>query len=128
MNKTLIAKLILRYGFVAVFVWFGVTQIADPSVWTALIPEWVVSMTGQSANILVFLNGVGELILAFLLAIGLWIPIVSILLSIHLFSITFSLGMTAIAVRDFGLALSILALAFLYWKKEENLEQNIPGA
>ena len=62
---------------------------------------------------IIYLNGTFEVLLATLLCLGLFTRIASALLVLHLFSIvTFSLGYGAVAVRDFGLMISSLAIFF----------------
>ncbi len=123
MNKSFIAQLILRYGFTAVFIWFGLSQIMHPDMWTGLIPAWLTGLTGLSAHTFVLVNGSVEIILALCLALGLFVPIVAVLLSLHLFTIAADLGLTAVGVRDIGLALAVLALAFLSADKLDSLDK-----
>lgn len=110
-NKSL-SPLILRVGIAIVFVWFGIHQLMSQTMWVSLIPAWVVSLTGLTAKTLVILNGIFEVVMAFLLAIGYKIRIVAVLLSLHLLSIIGDLGLTAVGIRDVGLLFATLAIAF----------------
>ena len=118
MTKSTNGKHILRFAFVAVFMWFGVTQLFNPAMFAKLIPEWVTSISGLSAETFTKLNGAAEIVLALCLALEWQVSIVAGLLSLHLLMIVFDLGLSAVGVRDLGLAMSVLALAFLYWDKE----------
>jgi uncharacterized membrane protein YphA (DoxX/SURF4 family) len=122
MNKIQIGKLILRYSLIAVFTWFGVSQLSNPNMWTSMVPDWATSISGMTAPTIILLNGIAEVILSILLAIDIFTPIVSILLALHLFIITFSFGASPVGVRDFGLSFAMLAFGFLSWddKKTNN--------
>jgi uncharacterized membrane protein YphA (DoxX/SURF4 family) len=100
---------ILRYGWVILFLWFGVQQIMNPGAWVGFLPAW----TGYfpiPGEILVQLNGWMEIIGASFLLIGAFVRPVAIILSLHLFVIAAAAG-GAIGVRDFVLALMGVALA-----------------
>lgn len=107
----LYAPVILRLALSGVFVWFGTNQILNAPAWTGLVPQMVTSVSGLSATLLVHLNGVFEVIAGLLMAIGFMTRWVSLLLALHLFGITFNLGLSAIGVRDFGLSFATLAVA-----------------
>ncbi|MES2059605.1 MAG: hypothetical protein V4438_01085 [Patescibacteria group bacterium] len=117
MNKNTLGIGILRYGFVFVFLWFASEQILHPEMWVRLIPAWTVSLSGLSASTVLILNALFEIAGALLLATNLFVPIAAVLLSLHLFGIAIDLGWGAIAVRDIGLAVSLLALAVLSRKE-----------
>lgn len=112
MNTQKFAPLILRAGIAIVFIWFGMHQLMDQTMWLSLIPAWVVSLTGLTAKTIVILNGLFEIIMAVLLAIGFQIRIVAVLLSLHLLTIIGDLGMTAVGIRDVGLFFATLSIAF----------------
>jgi uncharacterized membrane protein len=117
MTPSAVGKMLLRYGFVFVFLWFGLSQVLHPDMWTSLIPGWILTTTGLSAHAFVLINGVGEIILALALTFNIFTPIVATLLSLHLLSIAIDLKFDAVGIRDVGLAVSVLALAFLSWEK-----------
>jgi uncharacterized membrane protein YphA (DoxX/SURF4 family) len=117
MDKNKVGLTLLRFGFVFVFVWFASQQILHTGMWTGLIPKWILSMTGVSAMSFVFINAAFEAVGAILLALNLWTPIVALLLSLHVFTIAYDLGLNAIGVRDIGLAVSLLSLALLSCKR-----------
>ena len=101
---------VLRLGVSAVYAWFGVSQLVNPTAWLGLVPDWAL-IGGMTANTLVALNGTFELILATLLATGFWVRPIATVLAVHLFAITTHLGLSANGVRDFGLSFATLAIA-----------------
>lgn len=117
MNKTFSQKLssyapvVLRLAMAAVFVWFGVSQLANPNAWISLVPAWATNLLGASALTVVYLNGILEIILGSFLAVGFYARIVAAVLFIHLLVIVSHLGLNAIGVRDFGLSFATLAIA-----------------
>lgn len=106
------APVILRSGLAFVFIWFGLSQLLDQSMWVSLIPESIVSLTGLSAKTLVIFNGAFEVVLAVLLAFGVRIKIVAGLLFLHMVGIIGSLGLNAVAIRDIGLTFGLLSVFF----------------
>lgn len=107
-----LAPVVLRFGLVAVFAWFGASQLTDASMWVSLVPEWANRISGISATTLVMLNGGFEVIATILLAIGIQVRIVATFLALHLFVITSHLGLSPVGVRDFGLSFATLAMGF----------------
>lgn len=118
---------IVRIAVSLVFLWFGISQIANPESFLGYIPQWLYSQEPQTmmhglmrfmqavpnfVYTLIFLNGIFETIFGALLLMGYFTRIVAFLLALHLFGIAFSLGYNDIAVRDFGLALAALSLVF----------------
>lgn len=109
MNFALGSKLVLRWSFALLFVWFGAQQLIDASSWVGFLPE----CTGYlpiPGEMLVQLNGWLELCLAILLIAGYQTRLVSAFLAIHLFGIATTVG-GAIGVRDAALGCMGLALA-----------------
>lgn len=102
---------VLRLGLVALFTWFGLTQLLSPGMWTSFVPTWVADLTGLSATKLVLVNGALELVAALLLALRLWLRPVSLLLGLHLLGIVLGVGATAVGVRDFMIAIAAFSLA-----------------
>lgn len=102
---------LLRLALAFVFLWFGFSQISDAAMWTSFVPDWATTIA--SAGTLVLLNGLIEIVAGAALAFGILSRWVGLLLGIHLFVIAASLGLTAIGVRDIGLALATLSLFFL---------------
>ncbi len=109
-----IGILILRLGMAAVFLWFGFSQLFDSLAWVAIVPEWASNFLHIPPAMIVIGNGIVEVVLGSLLALGLWVRVVSFILALHLIPITLDMGFTAIGARDFGLVLASLALSFIY--------------
>ena len=102
---------ILRFGLAAIFIWFGTQQLLHTAAWTGFVPDWVTLSLISKAQF-VMINGLFEVIAAILLVLNVWTRIVALLLSLHLFGIALSIGLNSqTGVRDFGLAISTLALA-----------------
>lgn len=114
MNKNLskYAPLILRVGLASVFIWFGLNQFIDQSMWVSFIPASITNMTGISAETLVVLNGIFEVFMASLLSFGIYTRLVASLLFVHMFAIIGDVGLSAIGVRDVGLMFALLSIAF----------------
>ena len=109
-NSERFALPVLRAGLVALFLWFGLSQVLSPSDWIAWVPQWTESF-GLSATTVVLLNGLFEVVLGALLAIGFYTRIAALLLSLHLAVIAYEIGYNDIGVRDFVLAVATLSLA-----------------
>lgn len=107
-----IAPIILRIGIALVFLWFGSQQLLNTGMWLKLIPEWILSMSGLAAATIVHFNGAFELVFGIALLIGFQSRIAATLLGLHLISITLDVGYGAVGVRDFGLCMATIALAF----------------
>lgn len=104
------APVILRVSVSFVFLWFGLSQILNPSGWTRMIPEYVSFLA--SPLTLVYINGVFEVLLALLLVMGYKIRIVSGLLFLHLLHIVTVVGYGPTGARDFALSLATLSIFF----------------
>ena len=100
----------LRTGLVILFLWFGLSQVMAPGDWVAWVPQWTESL-GLSATMIVLLNGLFEVVLGVLLAIGFYTRIAALLLSLHLLFIAYEIGYNDIGVRDFALAVTGIALS-----------------
>ena len=109
-KNPLTALTLLRLGLAFVFIWFGISQLQNPSQWISFLPSWV-ALVPISAIGFVLINGLFEIVAGVLLALGAWTRITALLLALHLFGIAFSIGYNAIAIRDVGLAFATLALA-----------------
>ena len=105
------APVVLRLGLAALFLWFGFSQVFEPSAWISWLPVWAANLTWISPTGLVLFNGWFEIILGVMLAVGLLTRWVALLLSLHLFVIAYEVGYNDIGVRDFVLAVSTLVLS-----------------
>lgn len=109
-------KALLRYTFIAVFTYFSLMQFIEPSMWTSFVPAWATA-SGLSATTLVTLNAILEIVGVVFLIFNTWTKWVCIILALHLLGIAASIGWNPIGVRDIGLGLSVLALAFITWNE-----------
>lgn len=105
------AHIIVRTGMSLVFLWFGVSQLMNPSAWTGFLPDFTKSLPVSSEQ-LILANGFFEIIFGTLLLIGLFTRISALLLGLHLGAIASTLGFTSLGVRDFGLTLATLSIFF----------------
>ncbi|PIP87103.1 hypothetical protein COW81_02110 [Candidatus Campbellbacteria bacterium CG22_combo_CG10-13_8_21_14_all_36_13] len=121
MSRTQIGLTILRFGLSAVFLWFGFSQLLDGINWVYLVPDWAVNTLQLPPAMLVLANGLVEVVLGALLAMGIWTRIVALLLGLHLALISFSLGISPSGVRDFGLVLATFSLAIIGDGKTEDI-------
>lgn len=105
---------VLRLGLAALFMWFGLSQLADTSAWSIWVPQWAGALSGLSPETIVLLNGSFELLAGFLIAVGFKVRILALLLAAHLVVIAFDIGLAdPTGVRDLALAVATFALAFL---------------
>jgi uncharacterized membrane protein YphA (DoxX/SURF4 family) len=103
------SKPILRISLALVFLWFGYQQVFDVGSWIGYVPTFALNF-GLSAESLVIINGIVELILGGFLLIGFYTRTVALILALNLFVITFGIGFNEIGVRDFGLAFATLVV------------------
>lgn len=111
---------VLRLGLAAVFLWFGFSQIIDSLNWVNIVPDWAVSLLNIPPAFIVMGNGIFEIILGTLLAMGIGVRIISLVLALHLIPITLDFGFaSATGIRDFGLVIAIFSLFLIYKKPQE---------
>lgn len=104
-----LAPAVLRYGIAAVYLWFGISQLLDPSGWVGWVPAWITGM-GLPGQTVIVANGIFELVFGLLLGLGLFTRVVSGLLFLHMVVITVEVGFNAVGVRDFGLVVATLSI------------------
>jgi len=104
------APVLLRFGLVALFLWFGLSQLTNPGGWISWLPNWTQTLPIPGTT-LVLLNGGFETVFGLVLAAGKWTRIVAGLLSLHLFFIAYEIGYNDIGVRDFCLAIATASTA-----------------
>ena len=103
------SKPLLRIVMSLVFLYFGFQQIMSPAMWVGFVPNYAL-VFGLTAEKVILGNALLELSLGALLLFGLYVRSASLILSLHLFGIAFSLGFNDLAVRDFGLAFATLVI------------------
>jgi uncharacterized membrane protein YphA (DoxX/SURF4 family) len=109
---------LLRLGLAGVFLWFGFSQLIDSLRWVSIVPEWAVNLLHLPPAMIVMANGLFEVVLAGILAMGFFVRTTSLILGLHLTLIAFDFGFTATGVRDIGLVVSAFALSLMYTKDE----------
>lgn len=115
MESTKFAKLeksgpiVLRIGLALVFLWFGFSQLFNPAQWTGFLPSFL-GLLPISLVKFVLLNGWFEIIGGVMIFLGAYTRPVALLLALHLFGITLTIGWNALGVRDFGLAVATLVI------------------
>ncbi len=121
------AKPVLRIGMSLIFLYFGYQQLTNNASWQGFVPDFALIL-GLTAEKIVMFNSIFELSFGLLLLFGIYTRIVALLLSIHLFIISFSLGFSDLGIRDFGLAIATFVVFMngkdgftLYnkWKKQK---------
>ena len=100
---------LLRYGMALVFFYFAIMQLKDPGMWIGYIPEFLAAVIDP--KIVVVCNAIFEIVAAVLLVLGVFVRPVSLILGLHLAAITLSVGFNPTGVRDFGLTISMFAIA-----------------
>jgi uncharacterized membrane protein YphA (DoxX/SURF4 family) len=103
------SPILLRTGIAIVFLWFGFSQIKNPAQWVSLLPV-VTNLLPFSQITFIYFNGLFEIIFATLLLLGRFTRTSSLLLGIHLLAISYNLGYSHVAVRDFALSLATLSI------------------
>lgn len=103
------APIVMRVGLVILFLWFGSSQLHDPTMWTSYLPAFLGNFHVSLAS-LVQVNGLFEVIGAILLGIGCYTRFVAGLLALHLFGIAFTVGLNSVGMRDIGLSFATLSL------------------
>ena len=105
------SPILVRVTIAIVFIWFGLQQLIDPASWLGFLPIWINGFPISQTNF-IYLNGIFELLLGTSLLFGFYARSCAFLLGAHLLGITYTVGYGAIGVRDFGLALTALSMAF----------------
>ncbi|KKW46178.1 MAG: hypothetical protein UY96_C0008G0003 [Parcubacteria group bacterium GW2011_GWB1_56_8] len=104
------APALLRFTMAAVFVWFGTAQLLHSEMWVGFLPEFML-YTPIAPSTLVLVNGSAEIVLAVLLATGVYIRLSALILGLHLLGIAWNIGWNPTGMQDFGLALATLAIS-----------------
>jgi len=113
---------LFRLGLAVVFLWFGFSQLIDSLKWVSMVPEWAVNLINLPPAMIVMGNGVFEVILGSLLAMGFFVRIIAFVFALHLIPITFDFGFTPNGIRDLGLIIALVSLGLIYTKKPEEVK------
>ncbi len=106
-----IAPVLLRLSMSIIILWFGYQQIVDANSWLGFLPPWTTSLPISQID-LIYLNGTFEIVFGIFLLLGFYTRFAAVMLALHLFDITYTVGYDAIGVRDMGLAMSTLVVFF----------------
>ncbi len=117
------APCILRSGIAIVFLWFGFSQLINPSGWTRMIPSYASWVPLSTIN-LIYLHGIFEILLATLLLLGLYTRTAALLLTLNILHITWIVGYGPTGARDLAISLATLSI-FLHGKDEYCLDNYI---
>ena len=117
-----LAPILLRTGVAVVFLIFGIDKFFHVTAWLAYIPPWAAQLIPIDLTLFMYIQGVIEAVLGFLLLIGFWSRTVSFLCALHLAGIMVAVGYSEITVRDFGLFMATLALSL-----REQMKWSIDG-
>lgn len=79
-----------------------------------------------SQTTFVYLNGWFEVFASLLMLLGLFIRVSSLLLALHLAGIVLSLGYSAIAMRDLGLTIALIAI-FMHGTDSWSIDSKLNG-
>lgn len=107
---------LLRLGLASVFLWFGFSQLINSLNWVALVSMWASDLLNIPPAMIVLGNGLFEVTLGTLLAMGFFVRVIAFILALHLIPIAFDFGFVATGVRDFGLIVACLSLSLIYKK------------
>ena len=108
------APMIVRLSVGIVFLLLGVDQVIHTDVWTGYLPEWFINLlpAWQTPESFMYANGVFDSIIGLLLLLGVFTRLIAVLATVHLTGVVIALGYNEIAIRDIGILLSALAVAF----------------
>ncbi len=109
-NLNIYSASVLRIGIALVFLWFGWSQIHNTNEWIGFVPQWVGDISRLSSTTIVHLNGLFEIVFGSALLLGLFTRFVAFFLTLHMIDITYIVGLNAVGVRDFGLAVAVVAV------------------
>ncbi len=108
--KKITPELALRIGLAGVFLYAGVNSLLNPTAWIGFVPQWVESVPFLTRELALMIHGVFEILLAFILLIGFWKRLASILAFLSLAGILIFYGVDDVSFRDFGLLAAAYAL------------------
>lgn len=101
---------ILRVGVGITFLWIGILILRDPSGWSQLILPWAAHLIPGSLTFAMQQTAVLDIVIGFLLIIGVWTWFASLLAAIHLIIVLLTTGISDITCRDVGLLASSIAI------------------
>lgn len=102
-NSPEYASIVVRLSISLLFLWFGINQLSLPEDFLGYLPGFLLQQ--ENPGLFVFLNGIFETVLGFMLLIGWKARWIALILSVHLLSIAVTLGYNDIFIRDAALTL-----------------------
>ncbi len=110
------SHIFLKIGLAAVFLWFGLDKFFHPQYWlNAWVPQWlllILARFGTSGIQFVYTNGVFEILIGASLLLGVLTRFFSFLAIVFLVGVMFTVGLSEVTVRDFGLIGGFVSLLF----------------
>ncbi len=119
------APVAIRVGLAIVIMWFGLSELIHPGMWTSYIPTWLQTLTHLDLKTLVILNGLFEVVGSIMLAYGIWTRWIALLLFLHMAGIVQDVGLDALGMRDLGLAIGLFSV-FLQGNDSATLDDPAP--
>ncbi len=101
---------VLRYSAGSVFLWFGLDKWVHPSAWYSWIDVWIWPLALFSPAVTMFLIGLAETVIGFLLVMGILPRLVPALAVAYLAAVTLVTGVSDAVVRDLAVMGSCVAL------------------
>ncbi|MEK7086928.1 MAG: DoxX family membrane protein [Patescibacteria group bacterium] len=114
-NPILKPTLLIRIGLAAVFIYAGIHTLFNYQSWIGFAPGWIQSVLDP--KIFLYFHAVFELILGAGMLAGIFLPIFSLAAFFDILAILIFYGVDEITFRDFGLAMTALALFLMSLKK-----------
>ncbi len=105
--------LVARIGIAAVFLWFGIDKFVHTINWIGWVPEWMQSLIPMSMTNFMYMQGVIEAVIGFLLLIGYKVRFAGLLAVLTLAGVEIAMvgtGQTEMMLRDAGLLAASLSL------------------
>lgn len=104
----------LRFGLVAVFLWFGVDKFIHPDYWlNAWTPAWFIGALAKihvTGNQFMYFNGLVEVLIATSILTTIFIRLFAFLAIVFLIGVIAVHGFSEVIVRDLGLIGGLAAL------------------
>jgi uncharacterized membrane protein YphA (DoxX/SURF4 family) len=112
----------LRIALSLVFLYFGISQLTNPAMWTGYLPEFLLNTSNP--EMFIYANGTLEVILGSMMLLGFFVRFSALILGLHLIGIAATLGFTPLGIRDFGLSIATLAV-FMHGEDDWCLQRKL---
>ena len=104
------APSLLRMGLALVYLWFGISQIMSPLLFTQYIPDFLTALLDNS-ELIVLSSGIIVSLLGLLLLLGLMTKIVAWILVFHMIIVLNGIGYNSMGVKSFGILIGTITIA-----------------